>query len=111
MADAPWKRVHVDLAGPIDGEMFMIVVDAHSKWPEVVFMPRITTDQTIEALKMVFCRFGYPEVLVSDNGTQFTSAKFALFCAESGIRHVTSAPYHPQSNGQAERFWTRSSVP
>ena len=62
VSDAPWKRVHVDLAGPIDGEMFMIVVDAHSKWPEVIFMPSITTDQTIEALKMVFCRFGYPEV-------------------------------------------------
>ncbi|KRY05774.1 Uncharacterized protein T01_11214, partial [Trichinella spiralis] len=68
------------------------MVDAHSKWPEALHMPHIATEQTIESLKTVLARFGFPEVLVSDNGTQFT--------AKNGIRHVTSAPYHAQSNGQ-----------
>ncbi|KRZ10689.1 Uncharacterized protein T11_7653 [Trichinella zimbabwensis] len=104
VADRPWKRIHVDFAGPVNGKMFMIVVDAHSKWPEVLHMPHITTEQTIESLKTVFTRFGFPEVLVSDNGTQFTATEFTIFCAENGIRHVTSAPYHAQSNGQVERF-------
>ncbi|KRY26142.1 Uncharacterized protein T01_4257, partial [Trichinella spiralis] len=100
VADRPWKRIHVDFAGPVNGKMFMIVVDAHSKWPEVLHMPHITTEQTIESLKTVFTRFGFPEVLVSDNGTQFTATEFTIFCGENGIRHVTSAPYHAQSNGQ-----------
>ncbi|KRY26536.1 Uncharacterized protein T01_4021, partial [Trichinella spiralis] len=104
IADRPWKRIHVDFAGPVNGKMFLIVVDAHSKWPEVLHMPHITTQQTIESLKTVFARFGFPEVLVSDNGTQFTASEFTIFCAENGIRHVTSAPYHAQSNGQVERF-------
>ncbi|KRY91706.1 Uncharacterized protein T4D_12865 [Trichinella pseudospiralis] len=96
VADRPWKRIHVDFAGPINGNMFLIVVDAHSKCPEVLHMSQITTEQTIESLKTVFARF--------DNGTQFTATEFTIFCAENGIRHVTSAPYHAQSNGQVERF-------
>ncbi|KHJ40181.1 integrase core domain protein [Trichuris suis] len=103
VADGPWKRIHVDFAN-VNGEMFMVVVDAHSKWPEVVHMQRITAQQTIETLKTIFARFGYPEVLVSDNGTQFSASEFTAFCAENGIRQMTTAPYHPQSNGQVERF-------
>ncbi|KRX71353.1 Uncharacterized protein T06_16072 [Trichinella sp. T6] len=104
VADRPCKRIHVDFAGPVNGKMFLIVADAHSKWPEVLHMPHITTEQTIESLKTVFARFGFPEVLVSDNGTQFTATEFTIFCPENGICHVTSAPYQAQSNGQVERF-------
>ncbi|XP_003367099.1 putative integrase core domain protein, partial [Trichinella spiralis] len=104
VADRPWKRIHVDFAGPINEKMFSIMVDAHSKWPEALHMPHIATEHTIESLKTVLARFGFPEVLVSDNGTQFTASEFPIFCAENGIRHVTSAPYHAQSNAQVERF-------
>ncbi|KRY08552.1 Uncharacterized protein T12_11188 [Trichinella patagoniensis] len=90
VADRPWKRIHVDFAGPVNGKMFMIVVDAHSKWPEVLHMPHITTELTIESLKAILARFGFPE--------------FTVFCAENGIRHVASVPYHAQSNGQVEIF-------
>ena len=100
----PWSRVHVDFAGPIDGQHFLIVVDSHSKWPEVITMPRTSTDATISALRKIFYRFGVPHTLVSDNGSQFTSSQFADFCHRNAIAHIRSPPYHPQSNGQAERF-------
>lgn len=55
-------------------------------------------------MKDLMSRHGIPETIVSDNGTQFKSKEFAQMCEENGIEHLFSAPYHPQSNGQAERF-------
>ncbi|XP_065090367.1 uncharacterized protein K02A2.6-like [Ochlerotatus camptorhynchus] len=82
----------------------MLAVDAYSKWPEIVQTRRITSAATISILRSLFARLGMPEVVVSGNGTQFTSAEFQNFCADNGIQHVTTDPFHPQSNGQAERF-------
>ena len=101
---APWKRIHVDFAGPFLGKMYLIVIDAHSKWPEVVVMPSTTSTKTTEALESVFAKYGLPEQLVSDNGPQFTSQEFIQFTRQHGIRHIRSTPYHPSTNGLAERF-------
>ncbi|XP_062540738.1 uncharacterized protein K02A2.6-like [Armigeres subalbatus] len=100
----PWQRVHVDYASPIEGEYFLLSVDAHSKWVEIVKTKSTTTSTTIGILRSLFARFGMPETLVSDNGSQFASADFRRYYLENGVQHITTAPYHPQSNGQAERF-------
>ena len=100
----PWSRIHADFAGPINGSIYLIVVDAYSKWPEIISLHPATSASTISALKRMFSQHGLPEVIVTDNGSQFTSAEFADFCTRSNIQHVRTPPYHPQSNGQAERF-------
>ena len=99
----PWARIHEDFAGPIGGCTYLIVVDAYSKYPEVVKMPSTTSLATITALRDIFSRHGLPEILVSDNGSQFSSTEFERFCSNNGIMHRTSAPYKPSTNGQAER--------
>ncbi|XP_039396848.1 uncharacterized protein K02A2.6-like, partial [Mauremys reevesii] len=100
----PWQRIHVDFAGPLEGSMFLVAVDAHSKWPEVFIMQSTTAESTIQKLRGLFSRFGLPEQLVSDNGPQFVSQEFQNFMKANGIHHITSAPYHPSTNGLAERF-------
>ena len=98
----PWSRIHIDFAGPMDNLTFLVIVDAHSKWIEVVKMNSTTATATIQALRTTFSRFGIPQSIVSDNGPQFTSSEFAEFCHLNGIRHVRVPPYHPSSNGLAE---------
>ena len=100
---APWERVHIDFAGPIDNMNFLVITDAYSKWIEITPMRTITTTATINVLRDHFARFGLPVHLVSDNGPQLTSAEFSNFIQRNGIGHTTTAPYHPRSNGQAER--------
>ena len=102
--NAPWTRIHMDFTGPFQGHMFFVVVDAHSKWPEVVQMSTTTTAATLKALRDMFAQHGLPEQMVSDNGPQFVSDEFATFAKKNGIRHIRCAPYHPASNGLAERF-------
>ena len=99
----PWERLHADFAGPFQGKMFLIVIDAFSKWLEVKLLTPATSTVTIEHLRGIFAMHGLPEVLVIDNGTPFTSSEFETFMVNNGIRHVTSSPYHPASNGLAER--------
>ena len=101
--ERPWSRLHIDYAGPLLGHMFLVVVDAHSKWLEVKMVKTATTTTTVTALRSIFATHGIPELLVSDNGSVFTSAEFKNFTQQNGIRHTTAAPYHPATNGLAER--------
>ena len=63
----------------------------------------MSSEKTIETLRSVFATHGLSQMLVTDNGLAFTSNEFREFTQKNGIKHVTSAPYHPSSNGQAER--------
>ena len=99
----PWSRLHIDYAGPFLGNMFLVVVDAHSKWMEIEMVPTATSRYTITKLGAMFATHGLPQLIVSDNGTAFTSQEFRDFLRQNGIRHTTTAPYHPASNGLAER--------
>ena len=80
--------------------MFLNVVDAYSRWPE----GNTTAVGTIQELRRLFAAYGLPLQLVSDNGPQFTSSEFTSFLKRNGVKHIRSAPYHPSSNGAAERF-------
>uniref|UniRef100_A0A914HCI3 Integrase catalytic domain-containing protein n=1 Tax=Globodera rostochiensis TaxID=31243 RepID=A0A914HCI3_GLORO len=86
--ERPWKRLHIYFCGPFLNKMWLNVVDAKTKCPEV----KSVLDTWIAGTNR------------SDNGPQFTVAEFGKFCAERSIIHTRTAPYHPQSNGEAERF-------
>ncbi|UYV66983.1 K02A2.6-like [Cordylochernes scorpioides] len=102
--EKPWHRLHMDLAGPFMGRMFLVIVDAYTKWLEIFILKEITSRTIIYHLRQVFARFGLPELLVTDNGRQFVSKEFEEFTKMNGIRHTKTSPYNPSTNGLAERY-------
>ena len=63
-----------------------------------------TTSATVSKMRRIFATHGLPLTLVSDNGPSFVGEEFKDFLLKNGVRHILTAPYHPSSNGQAERM-------
>ena len=100
----PWQRIHIDFA-TYNSLHYLVLVDAHSKWPEVIGPMKSTcADATADALRSVFARYGLPEQIVSDNGPPYQSKEYDNFLKQNGVQKILVSPYHPSSNGQAERF-------
>ncbi|XP_054259759.1 uncharacterized protein K02A2.6-like [Macrosteles quadrilineatus] len=99
-----WQRIYIDYAEePQTRQQLLIVVDSFSKWLEVFIMKSTTSAKTIERLRSLFASFGLPQELVSDNAPNFTSTEFKEFLRNNGVKFTLSPPYHPASNGAAER--------
>lgn len=101
---AAFHRVHVEHAGPFLGTYWLVWVDAYSKYVGVYRVKRPDADLAVKTLREVFALFGLPNQVVSDNGPSFIAEEFQEFLRSNGVKHVRSAPYHPQTNGEAERF-------
>ena len=102
---AAWLMVDCDLCGPFpSGENLLVCVDYYSRFPEVEILHEVSAKAIISKLRKLFCRYGAPEELVTDNGPQFISQSFKDLMKEFGIKHRRVTPYYPQSNGEVEPF-------
>ena len=88
----PWERIHIDYARPFLGKMFLIMIDAYSKWIEVHPVNTAASRVTIEKLRSTFAIHGLPMTIVSDNGSNFCSEEFEEFMAK--IAYITGGQ-HP----------------
>ena len=98
-----WSRLHIDYCGPIENHYFLIIVDAHSKFIDIHSCSSMTSRGTIECLRKSFANFGIPDCIVSDNAAYFVSEEIRSFYARNNISLKNSVPFHPASNGLAER--------
>lgn len=103
--DRAWHRIHCDLLGPFYGDMYLVVIDAHTKWPEVInFKKNTKAYRPVQEFKSLFARYGLPVHVVTDGGPQFRSDEFLSFLKYNGVAHSFSPPYHPATNSAAENF-------
>ena len=104
----PFAVWGLDILGPfprsVGGYLYLFVaIDKFTKWPEVEPVRTITAQVAVKFIKGIVCRFGVPNRIITDNGTQFTSSAFMSYCEEMGTKICFASVAHPRSNGQAER--------
>nr|CAE02879.1 OSJNBb0022F23.16 [Oryza sativa Japonica Group] len=80
-----------------------VVIDKFTKWIKAVPTGEIKADNAIKFIKGIFCRYGLPHRIITDNGSQFISADFQDYCIGLGVKICFTSVSHPQSNGQVER--------
>jgi hypothetical protein len=71
--------------------------------PEATPVVKINKQSAVKFIKSIICRFWLPNRIITDNGSQFTSAVFQGYCEDLGIQICYASPAHPESNGQVER--------
>ena len=73
----------------LDEKKYVVLVDYYSRYPEIAYVPDLTSRMVIAKLKNIFARWGIPEILVSDNGPPFFSEEFKSFNVQFGFAHVS----------------------
>ncbi|VFR03423.1 unnamed protein product [Cuscuta campestris] len=104
----PFARWGIDLVGILprgtgNNTYLVVAIDYFTKWVEAAPVPTITAEQMTKFVsKQILCRFGVPQQIITDNGTQFEAGGFNEFLQSWGIKHSYAAVGYPQTNGQVE---------
>lgn len=105
-----FEQFSIDYVGPLptskQGNKYIIVaVESFTKWPVAVAYPNADAATTASFLyKHVFCQFGPPTHLLSDNGTHFDNDVVENFLTLIKVHHQFTSPYRPSTNGRCERM-------
>ncbi|CAL8136546.1 unnamed protein product [Orchesella dallaii] len=104
LAKHVFETVYLDFIGPLQSsrsarnKYCLVLVDQLTSWVELKPMPCGTSKRVINFIEEIFCRFGFPKVILTDNASYFISNAMKQFCKEWGIKLRTSSAYHPQVN-------------
>ena len=106
----PFQKISWDIMRPLPvtekgSKYILVITDLFSKWVEAFPLSSTNSVTLAEILTdTVICRYGVPEVIHSDQGANFVSEVIQTVCLNLGITRTQTTAYHPQGNGQVERF-------
>ena len=105
MPEQTWDTLAIDLQGPFpSGDNLLVMIDYRSRYPIVYLIRNTSAGKIIKCMNSTFSLFGYPKVLLSDNGPQFKSVEFRNYCEQHGIKQQLISPYYPAANGEVENM-------
>ena len=107
--DEPFRKIEIDCVGPLPrtrrgNEYMLTIMCVSTRFPEAIPLRRINAKNIVRELVKFFSCFGLPEVIQSDQGSNFTSNMFQKVLKGLHIQQQLSSAYHPQSQGCVERF-------
>ena len=107
--ETPFERIAMDIVGPLPksrvGNRFILVIcDYATRYPEAATLRSYDTEQVAEALVNFFARIGAPRLILSDQGTNFTSQLMKEIQNLLHIKAIKATPYHPKTDGLVEGF-------
>ena len=103
--DGPWQKLGMDFFN-LKGKCYILICDYFSKFP-YIYSCKTSWGSLKDHLIDLFSNEGFPKEIISDNGSPFTSQEFADYLSSHGVKHTTSSPHYPQSNGFIERYIQR----
>ena len=107
--DTPFLRIAIDFVGPLprtkQGKKYILVLmDYTTRWPEAKAVLAPTSRTAADMILDICCRFGVPKEILTDRGSHLVNSLLKTIYTKLGIRHITTTPYHPQTDGMVERF-------
>ena len=97
----PWEVVGADVFH-FKNKHYLYIVDYNSKFPVVKRLERLSADNLINTVKIIFTKYGIPQKIMSDMGTNFIADRFQQLCKSINVEQAISSAYHHQSNRQVE---------
>eukprot|EP00795_Rhopilema_esculentum_P005569 gene5569-9573_t len=109
IVDTPFKRIAMDIVGPLErsaaGHKYILVIcDYATRYPEAVPLRSIDAESVAEELVKLISRFGVPEEILTDQGSNFMSKLLQEVYKMIGVKSIRTSPYHPETDGLCERF-------
>ena len=105
VATSVFESLYIDFIRPLPtsrhkrNKFCLVCIDQLSSWVELFPMTAATAKKVAESLEdQVFCRFGAPKNIISDNGSHFINKTMRKLCKDWNVRHVQISAYHPCPN-------------
>ena len=107
--EEPFERIARDIMGPLpktkQGHRYILVIcDYATRYPNAIPLKKFTAPEIVKKLVEYFSRHGIPKEILTDQGTNFTSALLKELYQVIGASPIQTSPYHPQTDGLVERF-------
>jgi transposase InsO family protein len=110
IATRPFEKWAIDFVGPLPTashqlqKWILTAIDFATGWPVAKAVEEATDEVVADFLFEIYCQYGAFQELLSDNGANLTSKIVEYYLRKIKVKHRTTSPYHPQTNGKVERF-------